>query len=159
MDTDILNIKFKLIEPGKMKLQLIKAIKSVTDWGLKDCKDFVDSTDTRYQQQFSANRIGRVGLIDLKITKDELNLFESALRKCEGIVFELDGKSKIRNRKLIELGLYEKDELVNELIEDDMYKIISSDIDSIRKILADRYRQLPEDYIKEKLRINNESNL
>ena len=157
MNAEKLNVKFKLIDPGSSKLALVKAIKFASGWGLKDSKDFVDSTDTKYQQQFSQNRTGRIGLMDLELTKAELDEFETQLRNCTGATFELNGTSKLRNRKLIELGLYDKDELIEELVEDDLFRVIKGDIDFVRNLLKDRYNQLPEEYIKEKLK--NESNL
>lgn len=148
MSSEKINVKFKLIEPGISKLALVKAIHSlrhVTGWGLKESKDFVDSTDPKYS---------RPGTLELNLTKLEVDEFRRSLESCDRIVFELDDTSKIRNRKLIELGFYEKDELVRELVEDDLFEILrGKDIEKIRSILTERYSQLSENYIKQKLSI------
>lgn len=153
MSSEKISVKFKLIEPGTSKLALVKAIHSlrhVTGWGLKESKDFVDSTDPKY----SRYSLGVPGLLELNLTKLEVDEFRRSLESCDKIVFELDDTSKIRNRKLIELGFYEKDELVRELVEDDLFEILrGKDIEKIRSILTERYSQLSENYIKEKLSI------
>lgn len=153
MSSDKINVKFKLIEPGSSKLALVKAIhalRHVTGWGLKESKDFVDSTDPRYNRYSTAVP----GILDLNLTKLEVDEFRRSLESCDKIVFELDDASKIRNRKIIELGFYEKDELVRELVEDDLFEILrGKDIEKIRAILTERYSQISENYIKEKLSI------
>ena len=153
MSSEKISVKFKLIEPGTSKLALVKAIHSlrhVTGWGLKESKDFVDSTDPKYSR-YSA---GVPGLLELNLTKLEVDEFRRSLESCDKIVFELDDTSKIRNRKLIELGFYEKEELIRELVEDDLLEILrGKDIEKIRSILTERYSQLSESYIKEKLSI------
>lgn len=151
MSSEKINVKFKLIEPGSSKLALVKAIhalRHVTGWGLKESKEFVDSTEyIRYST-------GAPGILELNLTKLEVDEFRRSLESCDRIVFELDDTSKIRNRKLIELGFYEKDELVRELVEDDLFEILrGKDIEKIRSILTERYSQLSENYIKEKLSI------
>lgn len=153
MSSEKINVKFKLIEPGISKLALVKAIHSlrhVTGWGLKESKDFVDSTDPKYSRYST----GTPGILELNLTKLEVDEFRRSLESCDRIVFELDDTSKIRNRKLIELGFYEKDELVRELVEDDLFEILrGKDIEKIRSILTERYSQLSENYIKQKLSI------
>lgn len=152
MSSEKINVKFKLIQPGKSKLALVKAIKMVSGMGLKDSKDFVDSTDPNH---YITNISSKVGILELSLTKSEIDEFRLNLENCDSIQFELDDKSKFRNRKLIELGFYEKEELVNELVEEDLFEILrgGKDIDRIREILIERYSQIPENYIKEKLSI------
>lgn len=151
MSSEKINVKFKLIEPGSSKLALVKAIhalRHVTGWGLKESKEFVDSTE------YSRYSTGTPGILELNLTKLEVDEFRRSLESCDRIVFELDDTSKIKNRKLIELGFYEKDELVRELVEDDLFEILrGKDIEKIRSILTERYSQLSENYIKEKLSI------
>lgn len=157
MSSEKISVKFKLIEPGTSKLALVKAIHSlrhVTGWGLKESKDFVDSTDPKYSRYSTGVQSFHPGLLELNLTKLEVDEFRRSLESCDKIVFELDDTSKIRNRKLIELGFYEKDELVRELVEDDLFEILrGKDIEKIRSILTERYSQLSESYIKEKLSI------
>ena len=131
-------------------MKAIHDLRHVTGWGLKESKDFVDSTDPRYNRYSTAVP----GILDLNLTKLEVDEFRRSLESCDKIVFELDDTSKIRNRKIIELGFYEKDELVRELVEDDLFEILrGKDIEKIRAILTERYSQISENYIKEKLSI------
>ena len=155
MSSEKINVKFKLIQPGKSKLALVKAIKMVSGMGLKDSKDFVDSTDPNHYIYQGTNISSKVGILELSLTKSEIDEFRLNLENCDSIQFELDDKSKFRNRKLIEMGFYEKEELVNELVEEDLFEILrgGKDIDRIREILIERYSQIPENYIKEKLSI------
>lgn len=152
MDQKI-KVKFKLIRPGNSKLALVKAIhnlRHVTGWGLKESKDFVDSTDPKYNPYVTSSP----GLLELNLLKSEIDEFRKDLQSCEQIEFELNDYSQLRNRKLIDLGLYDKSELVSELVEEDLFEILrGSDIHKIREILIDRYQNLPEEYLKEKLKI------
>jgi hypothetical protein len=149
MDQKI-KVKFKLIRPGKSKLALIKAIHSlrhVTSWGLRESKDFVDSTDPKFSHAMS-------GILELNLLKSEVDQFRELLDACIDIEYELNDPSQLRNRKLIDLGLYDKSDLINELVDEDLFEILRDrDINKIREILIDRYQNLPEKYLKEKLKI------
>lgn len=153
MDLEKNNVRFNLIKPGKSKLALVKAIhglRHLTGWGLREAKDFVDSTDENYNKY----AIARPGMLELTLTQDEYRQFKSALDLCDEIVYELTDVSHQRNKKLIQLGFYEKSDLINELVEQDLFDILrNKDFETARSLLIERYTNLPESYLKEKLEI------
>lgn len=153
MSEEKINAILKLIRPGKSKLALVKAILSlrhVTGFGLKEAKDFVDSTD----EKFSKYAIAKPAILELPLTKAELAEFQKSLDNCEDILYELTDFSQLRAKKLIQLGLYDKDEIVKLLVEEDLFQVLrKKDFDSVRELLFERYSNLPENYIKEKLSI------
>jgi hypothetical protein len=153
MNLEKSNVRFTLIEPGVNKLSLVKAIlslKHLTGWGLKQSKDFVDSTDEKYNKY----AIARPGVLELPLTKIELESFRESLENCDKIKYELTDYSKLRNKKLIQLGLYDKTDLINELVDEDLFNILrNKDFDTIKALLIERYSNLPENYLKEKLSI------
>lgn len=153
MDLEKTNVRFKLIKPGLSKLALVKAIHSLrhlTGWGLKESKDFVDSTDEKYNKY----TIASPGILELPLNRIELESFREALENCTEIQYELTDYSQLRHKKLIQLGLYEKTDLINELVEEDLFHILrNKDFDTIKALLIERYSNLPESYLKEKLSI------
>lgn len=153
MGEEKINAILRLIKPGKSKLALMKAIyalRHVTGFGLKEAKDFVDSTD----EKFSKYAIAKPAVLELPLTKVELDDLRKSLDNCEDILYELTDFSQLRAKKLIQLGLYERDEIVKLLVEEDLFQVLrQKDFDSIRELLFERYSNLPENYIKEKLSI------
>lgn len=146
-----INIRFKLIKPGKNKLATVKAIhslRSLTGWTLMESKDFVDSTDEKYKNNF----IIGPRLLELDVTKEEYDQFKSDLELCDEIVYELTDAAQLRNKKLIQLGFYEKSDLIEEMVEQDLYDVLRhKDFGTARSLLIERYSNLPEEYLKEKL--------
>ena len=153
MELDKINVRFKLIKPGKSKLNLVKAIhtlRHLTGFGLKQSKDFVDSTDKNYNPY----QIAGPATLELTLTHQELHEFRHALEQCIEIEYELTDTRELRNKKLIQLGFYEKQDLVNELVEEDLFSILrNKDFETARQILRERYSNLSEKYLKEKLSI------
>jgi len=98
-------VTFILFNPGTTKLMLLKAIKIATNWGLKESKDFMD--ESSYSPVMFRKRM----------TSFELNKFKEGLSSCQNADYRLDDVERIRNRKLINLGLADKQDLVSEISE------------------------------------------
>jgi hypothetical protein len=70
-------------------------------------------------------------------------------------------QQKIRDVKLMQLGLYEKDQLVDEIVESDIFNIFANkdNFELIKSILKSRYTHIPEEELLKILNIQNESTL
>lgn len=98
-------IKFTLRAKNQnaSKLELVKAIKWSTSWGLKDSKDFVDNLV-----------IGQPDYLILSIPNEyykTLEEFKIALDKSGHDIY-LEDKIRLRQLKLIELGLGDKSDVI-----------------------------------------------
>jgi hypothetical protein len=130
-----MTVRFTLSNSGNYKLQLVKAVKLATGLGLKQSKDIV----AHQQITFLAN-----------MTFQELEKFREYLNDTNA-EFELDDREKIRNRKLISLGLGTKSDIIEELVDLDIQKIFKNktSVYSIQEILKTIYSHIEEEKIKE----------
>ena len=135
---DGLDTTFVLIKPGKSKLNLVKAIKHATGLGLKDSKDIVDES--------SNNPV----MFRKRMTFDDLKTFRELLASTDA-EFTLDDLSQIRRKKLIDLGICDKSDLIEEIVNQNIYSIFADgfSIDKISKILSDIYSNIEENKLKE----------
>lgn len=128
---------------GKSKLQLVKSVKFFTNLGLRDAKDLVDNVS--YLPQ----------IIKVWATQEEILKLKEGLSQCEELSYTLVDIQQNRNKKLIELGLGTKEDLVDELVEKDIYELISNkfNYNQIRELLSKRYDLISEIEIKKIMNI------
>lgn len=137
--------KLKIINAGPNKLHLIKAMKMLMTIGLKEAKEFIDSSASE------------VAVMNIETTHEQIQKFKEYVDEfCDGLIYELNDQHSLRNRKLIELGMYDSSELISEMVEMDIDNILAEkkSVFFLRKLLTDRYSKLPEDYIKEMIKID-----
>lgn len=134
----LVTMTFILYKPGSQKLALVKAIKFVTGLGLKDSKDMADE---------SANH---PIMFRQKLTLGQLDEFRNQLSITDA-EFDLDDREKIRNKKLIDLGIYEKSDLVNELTNMDIQKVFIGGFSTtkLREIIESIYDNISEEKLRE----------
>jgi len=128
---------------GKNKIQLVKSIKKFTNLGLREAKDIVDNV-THIPQ-----------VIKVWATNQEILELKNELSICEELSYLLTDIQQNRNRKLIELGLGTKEDLVEELVERDIYELISNkfNYEQLRELLSERYDSITEIELKKIMNI------
>jgi len=117
-DEPTYSVNLVINSSGTSKLHLIKVIKSLTLMGLKDSKDFVDSLPKK---------------LTILLTKSQIKELKADLIRAsliDGEDFILTDANIIRNRQL-SLGLADKQEVIQELIEKDINYLITSEIGKI----------------------------
>lgn len=136
-------ITITLYESGSSKLQLVKAIKEITKYGLKESKDIVDSISYCPQILKTWKNINQIS--DIKYM----------LSNCVDCKYEITDVQSIRNSKLIELGICDKNDIISELVNRDIEKIISEKFNytAITELLYNRYSEISEDKLKSILNI------
>jgi hypothetical protein len=129
---------------GSQKIALVKAIKEFTYYGLFEAKSLTDNINL-HQQVIKAYR-----------TKKEIDTFKEKLLNCEGCRFDLVDIEQMRNRKLIELGIGDINDLVEELAEQDTFELLSKKISyhDVKSFLAERYKLISEENLKQILNID-----
>ena len=131
----VMLVRFTLTKSGTQKLWLVKAIKVATGLGLKDSKDIVD--EVMHQPiTFSKN-----------MTFQELDTFKENLRNTDA-EYKLDDREKMRNRKLISLGLGTKNDIIEELVDINIQNIFNNR-NNIEELLKNIYSHLDENKLKE----------
>lgn len=135
-------VTFVIIRPGKSKLQLVKSIKKLTELGLRESKDIVDSSEVT--SQVIKTWTTQKGLFDLRV---ELN-------SCVDLQYTLSDIQDNRHKKLIELGLGTKDDLIELLIESDIHEFHMSSYESKKVLLRQRYELISEKNLKNLLNID-----
>lgn len=133
------SIKFVLTNPGNSKLQLVKALKDVTGLGIRESKDIVD-----------ASCISPV-MFNIKLTLAQIDRFKEGLSKCDKIQFELDDKTKIRNKKLIDLGICDVDDIIQEITDRNISNLLTEGFNTtkLRDLLCNIYSKMQEKQLKE----------
>jgi len=128
---------------GKNKIQLVKSIKKFTNLGLREAKGIVDNI-THIPQ-----------VIKVWATNQEILELKNELSICEELSYLLTDIQQNRNRKLIELGLGTKEDLVEELVERDIYELISNkfNYEQLRELLSERYDSITEIELKKIMNI------
>jgi hypothetical protein len=128
---------------GNCKLQLVKSVKFFTNLGLKDAKNLVDNVTHMPQ------------VIKVWSTREEVLELKRGLSICDGLSYFLTDIQHNRNRKLIELGLGTKEDLVEELVERDIHELISNkfNYEQLREILSKRYDSITETELKKIMNI------
>ena len=146
---DSIPIRFVLYSPGSTKLALVKAIKFATGMGLKEAKDFIDETGTGYNQ--TLGMIGQPVMFKKYMTSIELDKFRNELSVCRGAEYDIDDREKIRNKKLIDIGIYEKGDLISELTEMSIDNLFMNgfDLQKLKELLNRIYSDLSEEKLKE----------
>lgn len=140
---------FILYESGQNKLALVKAIKSFGGLGLKESKDFMDDCKN-HPVKFSK----------LAINEDIIE-FKRQLDDLVGVSYEIVNFSKTRDKKLIQLGLCDKSEVIDYLVETTVAELYTSSkigIDKLKETLAELYSEISEDNLI-KIFNKNESRL
>lgn len=134
----LVTMTFILYKPGSQKLALVKAIKFVTGLGLKDSKDMVDES------------MNHPIMFRQKLTLGQLDEFRNQLSITDA-EFDLDDREKIRNKKLIDLGIYEKSDLVSELTNMDIQKVFIGGFSTtkLREIIESIYNNISEERLRE----------
>jgi len=131
-------VRFVLYTAGSHKLAMVKAVKFLTGFGLKESKEWVDSADTN-----SPNSI----ILDVSI--DSLNQFKKELSHCVTSKYQFEDRQKNRQKKLAQLGLLPKEEMAEILAEEDI--IAGWNSENMINILKMRYLNLDENYLKESI--------
>jgi DNA-directed RNA polymerase subunit F len=133
-----------LHSPGSQKLALVKAIKEFTYFGLLEAKNLVDAMSS-YPQVIKAHR-----------TKEEIDKLKQSLVYCDGCKFDLVDIEQMRNRKLIELGLGDINDLIEEVVEQDTLDLLSKSFSyhDVKSFLTERYKLISEENLKQILNID-----
>lgn len=124
-----------IIKSGDSKLSLIKTIKDYISIGLKEAKDFVDNQGPSNTMSMEMDISAVDGL------KTALNAMKS-----NGLEFILKDIVHHRNKSIIELGIYDKEDLVEYLSEEFASECVSG---SVRSILQDVFSTIKEDRLKD----------
>lgn len=127
-----LPVTLVLIKAGNSKLQLVKSIKVFTGLGLMESKNIVDAIENQPQ------------IIKINTTHKDLKELKSGLDSCIELQYSLSDIQDNRNKKIIQLGLGTKKDLVELLVEKDMYSIYSQDYYNIKNFLIERYSLISE---------------
>jgi ribosomal protein L7/L12 len=143
------NVEVTIYTSGTSKLNLVKCLKDMTGLGLKDSKGIVDNLATSPQK------------IRVPLTSSEIIDYKKYLSSLDGCTFDMTDQQKIRDVKLMQLGLYEKDQLVDEVVESDIFNIFANkdNFELIKNILKSRYNSIPEEELLKILDKQNESTL
>ena len=133
-------IRFILHNAGNNKLQLLKIVKSVTGWDLREAKEIVIDETQKNSIMFRMNML-----------PEQLKDFRDKVTACDGVEFELDGRDRLRNRKLIELGIGDKSDVIEEIVDINIKELFTNGIDTmkIEKLLKRVYSNIDEIKIKE----------
>lgn len=131
-------VTFILYKSGSSKLNLVKIIKTFTGLGLRDSKDIVDKV------------VDCPTMFTMRMSLEKIKQFRSELLNTDA-EFDLNDIEKIRNQKLIDLGLYEKSDLIDGIIDMDINKIISNgfSLSKMKEVLNIVYSNISEDKLKE----------
>ena len=137
-------ITLTIIDGGTQKLGLVKSVKSITGLGLYDSKSIVDAILSQPQ------------VIKAWKTNEEVIELKKLLDGCDKCKYILTDIQHIRHLKLIELGLGTKEDLLEEIINQDLQSIFSKlDYNDLRALLENRYKFIPEEELKLLLNIEN----
>jgi len=135
-----------ILKTGTNKLNLVKAIKLFSGMGLKESKEVVDKVSMGIEQVIKVETSTSLSLI---------SAVREILSECDGCVWRLSDQEQIRNKKLIDLGMGTKEDLVEYLVEKDLFEILENDksYDAIYQILKSRYDQFSENTLNQILNI------
>ena len=139
-DAGLWPVTFILSKAGyTYKLNLVKAIKDFTQWGLKDCKDFVDESSNTPV------------MFRMKMRTSDLRYFKEKLSSCDNIEYYLDDVHKMRSRKLISLGIADRGDISSELSEIIIHKILNYnlDFDKTKSLIQDILSNFDDEKLKE----------
>ncbi len=132
-------VRFVLYNAGQSKLAVLKAIKDVLGTDLKQTKDIVD--------EVVSNPI----MFRKYMTTEEMDIFRNRLSLCSGAVYDFDDREKIRNKKLIQLGICNKSDIVDELSEMSLDSLLMNgfNTDKLKQIFNKIYSELPEEKLRD----------
>lgn len=146
------NYTLTIYNTGSNKLNLVKAIKIFSNLRLKESKNIVDSVTINGKQ-----------IINSLCDNNQIKLTKEILNECVGCVWELNDVEKARNDKLTILGLGNREDMINLLVDFDMNRISTNihltnykSLESIKEILKDRYVLISDENLKKSI---NECNL
>ena len=122
------------------RLSLVKTIKDFTGEGLKWSKELMDNLNngiaisiTSYKSQEDLNRM-KINMMDVD---------------CK---YTIDDASYLRNKKLFQLGIYDKSDVVDALVEHDINLLYNSNgripLETLKEVLSSRYSLISEDDMK-----------
>ena len=137
-------VTVSLNKSGSQKIKLIKAIKDFTNFGLREAKDLMDNMDN-YPQVIKAYR-----------TKEQIQKFKDQLQSCDRCEFNIEDIQQLRNRKLIQLGLGNIDDIIEEIAEQDTMNLLSKSFSyhEIKGLLTERYKLIDVENLKQILNID-----
>jgi ribosomal protein L7/L12 len=137
-------VTLTLRKAGNAKLNLVKAVKYITGFGLKESKELVD------------NLIDNPQIIKFAASNDDAKRIRKYLMDCDGLEFTMTDLETIRDKKLLQLGIAEHKDYVEELAEQDLIEIYNCKFDPniIKDILIKRYQKFTEEQLKKELNIN-----
>jgi hypothetical protein len=128
-------VELTIIKSGNSKLGLIKIIKDYIHIGLREAKDFVDNAGPLNTMSIEMDLSAVAGL------KTALKVMESS-----GLEFILKDIVHHRNKSIIELGIYDREDLIEYLSEVFTEECISGEI---RTVLHDIFSTIKEDRLKD----------
>lgn len=122
------------------RLNLVKAIKDFTGEGLKWSKELMDNLNN-----------GTAISMTMYKSQEEINRFKSYMKDVD-CKYTIDDASYIRNKKLFELGIYDKSDIVDALVEHDINLLYNSNgripLETLKEVLSSRYSLISEDDMK-----------
>ena len=125
-------ITITLHNPGPSKLAVVKSTKEHLGIGLKDAKDLIDSAPWRK---------------DFEMTQTQAEEFVRHLTEC-GSEIEYTDAAYVRTKKLVELGLGDRESMIDVLIEESMNKVNRFDMKSVREELFRIYTSLSDEELE-----------
>ena len=133
-----------LLKPGNDKLSLIKIVKDITGYGLKDSKDIVDNIMVTPQ------------IIKFAASNNDAKRIRKYLTECDGLEFTMTDIETIRDRKLLQLGIADHKDYVEELANQDIIEMYSCNFNqnTIKDILIKRYQYLTDDQLRKELKFD-----
>lgn len=133
-----MQVEVKKIGRINNKLQLVKFIKDITGWGLKEAKNWADNLD--YQGTSVINVIDPVR-------------FELEYMSIDGI--QCDSKERVRQRKLVGIGVGDMDDKISVLSEkmtEDLIKNYGTTYPNIKMFFKDFLTEFEEEKLNELLK-------
>lgn len=134
-DKSGVRLTLTLINPGSSLLQTVKAIKIGLCIGLRDSKFIVDESKN---SNVVINTI--ISLQNIKALKEELSKTDAT--------YNLNDVSRQRSKKLLELGVYDKESIIEELCDMHLFQSQSENFD-ILSIMRNIYSDFDESQLLE----------
>jgi hypothetical protein len=89
-------------------------------------------------------------------TKEQIQKFKDQLQSCDRCEFNIEDIQQLRNRKLIQLGLGNIDDIIEEIAEQDTMNLLSKSFSyhEIKGLLTERYKLIDVENLKQILNID-----
>lgn len=131
-------VTFILKNSGTQKLRLCKAIKIFASIGLKEAKDFID--EASHQPVMFRKRA----------TISQISQFKQDLGDIDA-QYQFNDIEISRNRKLIEIGICSKEDIIDEICSANIQNIMIDgfNVELISQMLRRAYSEIDQDKLKE----------